>query len=1161
MTTYTDQGTSTVQLSSAPKELSDWFESYSKTISINYHPNLIEILLHLEMIRYNTTFAFSPRKDVNINNKQKQKQNESLIQCVDYLLNLLKNVDNNFLDDKYRTFSKSDKSFKDTFLSIQGAEVLLKYCGWTLIETDSQDNGGVYVYDEDNDRKYLNTVITLLTMYSGYLKGNMPNNNHTDNVKKKEANEIKWNDKDYNINNNFNNLNLHNSNSNNNNNHNKNNKNNGNHLSIFEDDDGNDNDGDEEKDLFVPRMDSYITPQKSTDTVVDVANINDLIENDIDTETQSIDIPLHLNINEFLLQQRAIVYGAAKNVNVSVYQHQWPSDIPGYALIEEHKKNNVNIFTYKWDEFPSHNYRFLAMECELNKFARINVSITLGNCQYHDIKSGSIMGDVQIFQLNDGSRKIQVLTELGPFEKKLIFTVKYQSRTQLLYSWRYSGLQTTLNDITEYIRNSNNMLSQAAEKYLKLYQKYNLQKLADKVSALHDILQNKLNVNCFVDLEFPPLTDSLMTKNNTDFEDTKAFEGLIWKRAIDFAEYPHLFGPMISLSDVEQGKLGNCGFAASLTAISIYPQLIKDLFLFPVKQNNDNNNNSFNENTVSAIGLYELRLCHNGIWRQYTIDDLIPCNYSGNPAFTAHENKNLLWVSLIEKCAAKAYGGYDRLISFCKLNAFNDLTGCPVEQIDFDIFEDHTGNILWNLIMGWSNNKYTVMTLAATRERSQKPISDLGIKGNHAFTFLKAVEVENVRLIQIRNPWGKCQNGTRDRWQGDYSRYNKNGEWTQTLKEIVNPGLDQNDGTFWMKLQDFRQYFRSASLCHLLLLDPTYKICRINSKILYDYKQSNNTEDISYPKLILDLTGGQGTDKMDLEWIGVQQENLRSQFAIHHEYLDCCLLIGQLKYPNDPEKCNSNNVAYIQPLRITECRKSKSEFEKIFAELTRGQKYVLIPYSTGITFHKNYKTLKQHQTRNVNISLFIKNKNGYNIQNDNNIKLEFQRSLNISEIKPILTAFVETLGSKRQSGDLEYIQATFGTLTFSGIRHTKFNRIMRGTFSFDLCNTLPAIGFDQGFILKNNICKNEYEIKQEHKNNYKDISPPKEWKWIYTCEDLKAMETNLFVMGQYQRFKRQQWRFNPEIFFSSMSQNNNNQYQRYNHNNNNNGNDWFNWTQ
>ena len=102
-----------------------------------------------------------------------------------------------------------------------------------------------------------------------------------------------------------------------------------------------------------------------------------------------------------------------------------------------------------------------------------------------------------------------------------------------------------------------------------------------------------------------------------------------------------------------QGKLGNCGFGSLIAICNVYPKLIKNLFLFP-KINDNLDNNSISS---SSLGLCEIKLCHNGIWRQYTIDDLIPCNYSGRAAFTKHSNCNILWVSLIEKCVAKAYGG------------------------------------------------------------------------------------------------------------------------------------------------------------------------------------------------------------------------------------------------------------------------------------------------------------------------------------------------------------------------------------------------------------------------------------------------------------------------------------------------------------------------
>ena len=126
---------------------------------------------------------------------------------------------------------------------------------------------------------------------------------------------------------------------------------------------------------------------------------------------------------------------------------------------------------------------------------------------------------------------------------------------------------------------------------------------------------------------------------------------------------------------------------------------------------------------------------------------------------------------------------------------------------------------------------------------------------------------------------------------------------------------------------------------------------------------------------------------------------------------------------------------------------------------------IQILYSTGICFHKNYRTLKQQQSRTVNLSLFIRHKTGMHIQDDDGITLELQKSLNVEGVRPILSAFAEQLGNKKRSGDLEYIQKTFGSLCLSVVRHSKRDRIMTGTFQFDLENTLPAVGFDQGMKL------------------------------------------------------------------------------------------------
>ena len=58
-----------------------------------------------------------------------------------------------------------------------------------------------------------------------------------------------------------------------------------------------------------------------------------------------------------------------------------------------------------------------------------------------------------------------------------------------------------------------------------------------------------------------------------------------------------VFNERIEMSDIEQGQLGNCGFGASLCALTKYPNLIKQLFL---------------TRHVSQIGMYRIQLCHDG---------------------------------------------------------------------------------------------------------------------------------------------------------------------------------------------------------------------------------------------------------------------------------------------------------------------------------------------------------------------------------------------------------------------------------------------------------------------------------------------------------------------------------------------------------------------
>lgn len=111
--------------------------------------------------------------------------------------------------------------------------------------------------------------------------------------------------------------------------------------------------------------------------------------------------------------------------------------------------------------------------------------------------------------------------------------------------------------------------------------------------------------------------------------------------------------------------LGDCYFLCALSALAERPNLI--LRLFHSKEYND-------------CGFYAVWLNFFGEWTLYTIDDIFPC-FKNQPAFSK-SNGDELWVILLEKAYAKAYGSYEIIEGGNPSTALKDLTGAPGENLD-----------------------------------------------------------------------------------------------------------------------------------------------------------------------------------------------------------------------------------------------------------------------------------------------------------------------------------------------------------------------------------------------------------------------------------------------------------------------------------------------
>ena len=66
---------------------------------------------------------------------------------------------------------------------------------------------------------------------------------------------------------------------------------------------------------------------------------------------------------------------------------------------------------------------------------------------------------------------------------------------------------------------------------------------------------------------------------------------------------------------------------------------------------------------------------------------------------------------------------------------------------------------------------------------------DRGIVSGHAYTVISVHEAEGIKLMRVRNPWGKHE------WKGDYSDHSP--LWTESLKKELG-WIDKDDGMFFM---------------------------------------------------------------------------------------------------------------------------------------------------------------------------------------------------------------------------------------------------------------------------------------------------------------------------------------------------------------------------
>ncbi|TEY86630.1 hypothetical protein BOTCAL_0005g00520 [Botryotinia calthae] len=298
---------------------------------------------------------------------------------------------------------------------------------------------------------------------------------------------------------------------------------------------------------------------------------------------------------------------------------------------------------------------------------------------------------------------------------------------------------------------------------------------------------------------------------NTSERLTPTFRPGSVKRVGDIFDNPQFYVKQASANDIRQGRDGDCWFMAALCTLGNKPGLIEKVCVARDEE----------------IGVYGFVFHRDGEWRSEIIDDklyLTKPDYdeswiernliedrqrinseedyrkiyqsnSGALYFAQCEDPNETWLPLLEKAYAKAHGDYAAIEGGHTGEGLEDLTGgVTTEVFSTDILDKE---YFWKEELLKVNKDFLFGCAAGIFwGRGYRK----GIYEGHAYSILRAVEIDGQRLVLLRNPWGEGE------WKGAWSDGSK--EWTPEWMEKLEHRFG-DDGSFWMSYDDLLKKFQT----------------------------------------------------------------------------------------------------------------------------------------------------------------------------------------------------------------------------------------------------------------------------------------------------------------------------------------------------------------
>lgn len=273
-----------------------------------------------------------------------------------------------------------------------------------------------------------------------------------------------------------------------------------------------------------------------------------------------------------------------------------------------------------------------------------------------------------------------------------------------------------------------------------------------------------------------------------------------WVRPEDFCDNPQMIYAISSFS-IKQTVVSDCSFVASLAISAQYERRFKQKLITSIIYPQ----NRHGEPVYNPCGKYMVKLNINGVHRKVIIDDYLPMNQYGELLCSFSNNKNELWVSLMEKAYMKVMGGYDFPGSNSNID-LHALTGWIPERVsignkgDDERFDKEKE---FKRILDRFHRGHCLVTIA-TGDIPEAEADRAGLVPTHAYAMLDIRDVKGKKLLMLKNPWNHL------RWKGRFSE-NDAGSWTPDLQKELNydPKSAQtyDNGVFWIDYESLLHFY------------------------------------------------------------------------------------------------------------------------------------------------------------------------------------------------------------------------------------------------------------------------------------------------------------------------------------------------------------------